>query len=219
MQPKTKITQELYEYAVKYGVKEHPILTELRLYTEALNNSQMQIPIEEGQFIAQLARITNCQKYLEVGVFTGYSTLAMALSMSDEGKIYALDISPESMNIAKEYWAKAHVSSKITPIVGFAIASLEKLLEENHAGTFDIAFIDADKSNYISYYELCLQLVRPHGIILIDNVLMHGRILDANSKDYVKAIHECNLHVFNDERVDICLLPFADGLTIAYKKG
>jgi predicted O-methyltransferase YrrM len=217
--PKTLITDELYNYAIRYGVHENPILTELRHKTHTLSNAIMQIPQDQGQLMGILARSIKAQKYLEIGVFTGYSSLCMALHMGKNGQIIALDNSEEYTNIAKEFWQKAQVDTQIRLIIDHALNSLEQLTQSGHNSTFDIAFIDANKSDYLKYYEYCYTLVRPGGLILIDNTLFHGEVTKTNSTaNFVTAIQEFNQFIYNDPRVEISLLTIADGLTIAYKK-
>lgn len=217
--PKTVITNEVYDYALKLGVREHPVLTELRQKTQSLNNAIMQIPPDQGQLMGILARAINAKKYLEIGVFTGYSSLAMALHMGRDSQIIALDCNEESTNIAKQFWQKADVLDQITLILDDALNSLEKLTQSEHNETFDIAFIDANKSDYLKYYEYCYTLVRKGGLILIDNTLFYGEVAKTKpTKKFVTTIQEFNSYIYNDARVEISLLSIADGLTIAYKK-
>ena len=203
---KTNITKDLYNYAINSSIKEHPVLKKLRMETSKLATSKMQISVDEGQFIGLLAKIINAKKYLEIGVYTGYSSLVMALSMGKTGKIIGLDNNKDFINIAKSFW------------IDDALISLEKLVNDNQENTFDIAFIDANKNDYLEYYEYCYKLVRPGGLILLDNVLMQGLVIDKNPPNFVKAIKDFNQFIYNDKRVEISLLPFADGLTIALKK-
>lgn len=214
--PKTEITDELYQYALKYGVREHPVLARLRDETAKLPRSIMQISPDQGQFMALLAKAIKAKSYLELGVFTGYSSLVMALAMGSEGKVTALELNDEYLKTAKKFWAEAVVENQISVILGDALTSCAKLVESNIK--FDIAFIDANKSDYLAYYEYCYQLVRPGGLILIDNVLFYGKVLEPKLNGVVKAIKELNEFIIKDDRVDVTLLPFADGLTIAYKK-
>lgn len=216
--PKTHISAEVYAYALNLGVHENPVLTKLREKTASLPNAIMQIPREQGEFMGILAKAINAKKYLEIGVFTGYSSLAMALHMGPHAAIVALDISAEFTNIAKEYWDMAGVSKQITLMLDDANISLEALVDGGQSGTFDMAFIDANKSDYLAHYEYCLKLVRKGGIILIDNTLFHNEVVAANPSNKVKDILEFNQFIYNDERVSMTLLPIADGLTIAYKK-
>ncbi len=215
---KTNITKDLYNYAINSSIKEHPVLKKLRVETSKLATSKMQISVDEGQFIGLLAKIINAKKYLEIGVYTGYSSLVMALSMGKTGKIIGLDNNKDFINIAKSFWIEANVDKQIDIMLDDAIISLQKLVNDNQENTFDIAFIDANKNDYLEYYDYCYKLVRPGGLILLDNVLMQGLVIDKNPPNFVKAIKEFNQFIYNDNRVEICLLPFADGLTIALKK-
>lgn len=218
MSKKTEISEELFQYALDYGMREHPVLTKLRHETAKLTNSIMQIPQEQGQFMALLAKSINAKRYLELGVFTGYSSLVMALAIGKDGTVTALDNNPEYVKVAQQFWDEAGVSKQINLINGNALDTCEELLNSNHANYFDIAFIDANKSDYLAYYEYCYQLVRPGGLILIDNVLFKGQVLDEKPSTSTKAIKQLNEFVLKDQRVEISLLPIADGLTIAYKK-
>lgn len=215
---KTNITKDLYNYAINSSIKEHPVLKKLRMETSKLATSKMQISVDEGQFIGLLAKIINAKKYLEIGVYTGYSSLVMALSMGKTGKIIGLDNNKDFINIAKSFWIEANVDKQIDIMLDDALISLEKLVNDNQENTFDIAFIDANKNDYLEYYEYCYKLVRPGGLILLDNVLMQGLVIDKNPPNFVKAIKDFNQFIYNDKRVEISLLPFADGLTIALKK-
>ena len=215
--PKTILDDALYKYAVDFGTREHPILAKLRIETSKLSNAHMQISQDQAQFMGVLAKMIGAKSYLELGVFTGYSSLAMALAMGNDSHITALDLNSNYIEIASKYWTEAKVDKQITIIEGPATASCAKLIAENKQ--FDIAFIDANKSEYKKYYEYCYQLVRVGGIILIDNVLFHGQVLKEHPATSVRAIKELNELIKNDPRVDICMLPIADGLTIAYKKG
>ncbi len=215
--PKLNITDSLYNYAIKIGAREHAVLQELRKYTAQLPMAHLQIPIDQGQLFAMLARIHKVKTYLEIGVFTGYSTLTVALSMPQDGKITALDNNLQVTAIAQKFWQKAKVNHKIDLRIGDARDSLQQLLDNGQQNSFDMAFIDANKSSYAQYYEYCYHLVRDGGIILVDNVLIQGRVLEEKSSTYVRAIQEFNQLVYNDIRVEICTLPIADGLTILYK--
>ena len=214
---KLQITNELYEYVLEHSIKENQFLQEIQTYNKSLANGIMQIPPEQGQFMALLAKITYAKKYLEIGVFTGYSSLIMAEAMGPKGKVYALDSNQEILDTALSFWRKAQVEPQIIPICGNALESLANLCTHEHPGTFDIAFIDANKNDYRKYFEYCYRLVKSGGIILIDNVLMQGKVIETPAPNYAKAIHEFNQFIFNDKRVEISLLPIADGLTIARK--
>lgn len=219
MSKKIEISDALYEYALKHGVHEHPVLSELREFTILkVTRPHMQISPDQGQFMGLLAKIIHAKKYLEIGVFTGYSSLVMALAMGQDATVFALDNSLEHLDIAKQYWDKAGIIKQFEVMHGSALDSLKILVEQNKHSYFDIAFIDANKTNYREYYEYCYQLVRPGGIILIDNVLFHGQVLEEHPQNFVQAIKEFNQFIYTDKRVDISLLPIADGLTIAYKK-
>lgn len=214
---KAVLAPDLYSYCLKYGVREHPALQELRLESSKLSNSQMLISPDQGAFMAQLARLISAKSYLEVGVFTGYSTLWMALAMPSNAKITALDISDEHLSLANAYWQRAGVAEKITAIIAPAADSLLSLQQANEV--YDFAFIDANKSEYIGYYEACLRLVRPGGLIVIDNVLMYGQVLEESPrKNYVNTLKKLNDLIYHDERVDICMLAIGDGMTLARKK-
>lgn len=216
--PKTELTPELYDYCLQHGVREHPELHKLRMATNNLTNNQMLITPDQGAFMGLLARLLNVKKYLEIGVFTGYSALWMALSTASEAKVIGLDISDEHLALAQEHWQRAGVAAKITMNIAPAKNSLAQLLI-TETDSFDLAFIDANKSEYIDYYEYCLKLVKPGGLIIIDNVLMYGGVLAASPpKNYIKTLQKLNELIKNDNRVDICLLPIGDGMTLARKK-
>ena len=218
MQLKNIISSELYQYALQYGVHEHPIAYQLRLETAKLNNSRMQTPPDQCQFMATIAHIMQARNYLEIGVFTGYSTLNMALAMGNSGTIVALENNLEYIKIAQSFWTQAGINESIECIHDDAMNACQNLLLDGRQNSFDIAFIDANKNQYLDYYEYCYQLVRPGGVIFVDNVLYQGEVLLQNPSDFVKHIKTCNEFIYNDARVSMCLLPIADGLTIAYKK-
>ena len=215
---KTVISDELYQYCLDKGVREHPALVSLRQQTKLqLENSQMLISPEQGAFLAMLIKLMNVSTYLEVGVFTGYSTLWAALALPDTGKIVALDISDEHRALAESAWDAAKVRHKIEYILAPAQESMQSLIT-NH-DLFDLVFIDANKSQYLEYYELALQLVPSGGLIIIDNVFMYGQVLEDNAKKaYIKTLQKLNDLIKDDPRVDISMLPFGDGITLARKK-
>lgn len=214
---KSAISPELCQYVKAISKIEHPVLFALRERSEALCGSHMLITPDQGQFIAMLTKIINAKKYLEVGVFTGYSALAITLAMdSPDAKTYALDIDPNTMEIAKEYWGKAKVADKIIPIIGDGVASLENLINDGHSNSFDLAFIDAKKSDYIKYFEHCYKLVKTGGLILIDNIFMLGRVISDTTKASVVAIDQFN-HYLAKQNLDYCVTTIADGLTIVRK--
>jgi predicted O-methyltransferase YrrM len=179
----------------------------------------MQISAEQGQFMALLIHLLAARKTLEIGVFTGYSSLAVALALPDDGRVIACDISEEWTSIARGYWREAGVERKIDLRLGPALKTLDDLIAQGQGGRFDFAFIDADKGNYINYYERALVLVRPGGLIAVDNVLWDGKVIDPSVNDPdTRAIRAFNESLRNDDRVWISMLPIRDGLTLACKK-
>jgi len=215
------LDDRLYEYLSAVSLREPDLLRQLREETAALPNAGMQIAPDQGQFMALLVKLAGVAKVLEVGVFTGYSSLSVALALPDDGLVSAFDISAEWTAVARRYWDKAGVAHKIDLRLGAALAGLDALLAEGHAeGTYDFAFIDADKENYDGYYERALRLLKPGGLLLIDNVLWGGQVVDEAVNDAdTAAIRALNLKIHADPRVDISLLPVADGLTLALKRG
>ncbi|MDJ0713020.1 MAG: class I SAM-dependent methyltransferase [Prochloraceae cyanobacterium] len=213
-----RLDDRLYEYLQSVSLRESEVLQQLREETAKYPTSRMQISPEQGQFMALLIKLIRAKKTLEVGVYTGYSALAVALALPTDGKVVACDISEEFTPIARRYWEKAGVANKIDLKIAPAIETLEKLLAEGEAETFDFAFIDADKSNYLNYYELSLKLVRSGGLIAIDNVLWGGSVADPEKKDTrTIKIRALNQKIHEDTRVTMSLLPIADGLTLALK--
>jgi caffeoyl-CoA O-methyltransferase len=211
------VNDALYDYIIEQSLREPSVLQELRMATAELGDiKRMQIAPEQGQFMAMLVRLTGASRLLEVGTFTGYSTLACALALPEHGAITACDISEAWTRLGQHYWQKAGVHNKIHLRLGPAAETLEALLAEGQANRFDMMFIDADKGGYDTYYELGLQLVRPGGLILIDNVLWGGDVVDANSPDKdTQAIQRLNAKLANDPRITLSLLPIGDGLTLA----
>jgi predicted O-methyltransferase YrrM len=206
------LTDDLVDYVRRYGVREHPALARLRDDTSSMPMAQMQIASEQGAFMALLVRLIGARRILEIGTFTGYSSTAMALALPPDGRIVCLDVSEEWTSRAQEAWAEAGVADRAELRIGPAAESLETLDDDS----FDLAFIDADKTGYDTYYEGCLRVVRPGGLILIDNVLQGGRVVDPSADDEnVQAIRALNEKIASDERVDMTLLPVADGLTMA----
>lgn len=214
-----QVNEALYNYLVGVTVKDHPALTALREETAAMPSGGMQIAAEQGQFMQLLVHLLQATRYLEVGCFTGYSSLVMAMALPEDGCVTTCDVSKEWTDIARRHWQSAGVSDKITLKLGPAVDSLRQLLAEGFAESFDIAFIDADKDNYPNYYDLCFDLVRPGGLILIDNTLWGGQVADPSVSDPdTKGIRAVNQRAFEDERVDSCLLPLSDGLHICHKR-
>ena len=206
------LTDDLVTYVQRHGVREHPALVRLRQDTATMPMAQMQIAPEQGAFMALLVKLIGARRIVEIGTFTGYSSTAMALALPPDGRIVCLDISEEWTNRAREAWKEAGVADRAELRIGPAAESLEELDDDS----FDLAFIDADKTGYDTYYEGCLRVVRPGGLIMIDNVLQAGRVVDAGADDdNVRAIRALNEKIATDERVDMTLVPIADGLSMA----
>ena len=214
-----QLNQELYEYLLSVSLRESQVLKDLRVATAALSGANMQIAPEQGQFMALLVKIIGAKRLIEIGTYTGYSTLVCALALSD-GKIIAIDSDSTSTSIAQDFWQQAKVDHLIELRIGDAQDILQSLLNKNSLkGAIDFVFIDTDKVNYLIYYELSLELIRKNGIILFDNVLWGGVVVDEKNQDRnTTAIRNLNLHLLDDPRVDISLVPIGDGLTIARKK-
>ena len=212
------LPDSIYQYLCSVSLREPELLAELREVTRTLPRASMQLSPEEGQFISLLVKMTGARKCLEVGVFTGYSSTCIALALPPEGRLIACDVSVEWTAIARRYWEKAGVANKIDLRLGPGIDILDALLADGQAGTFDFAFIDADKGNYENYYERALKLVRSGGLIGIDNTLWYGKPADpaVNDPD-TEAIREVNRRVHADARVTMSLVPIGDGLTLALK--
>jgi predicted O-methyltransferase YrrM len=214
------LTDKIIDYLYAQGMREHPVLARCRTETAGLGGvAIMQIAPEQGAFMAMLARLIGAKRIIEVGVFTGYSSLAVALALPDEGRIIACDVSEEWTGRAKGYWAEAGQAHKIALKLAPAVETLDGLLSAGEAGRFDMAFIDADKSSYDAYYERLLQLLRPGGLILLDNMLWSGAVTDLKdtSPDTV-ALRTLNAKIKSDERVDMALLPVGDGVMMARKR-
>lgn len=212
------LTDPLYDYLLSVSSREHPVLTELRNFTSADPMARMQIAPEQGQFMGFLAQLLNARRALDVGVFTGYSALAVALHLPEDGEVIACDTDAEKTAIATNFWKRAGVDSKITLKLGPALETLDGLLASGAQGSFDLAFLDADKTEYQAYYERCLKLLRVGGVILVDNVLWGGAVIDpADQSEDTRAIRAFNEFVHGDSRVHLSLLPLGDGLTLAMK--
>ncbi|MBE9058002.1 class I SAM-dependent methyltransferase [Sphaerospermopsis sp. LEGE 08334] len=212
------LEQNLYDYLLSVSVREPEILTQLRQETAQLPMSIMQISPEQGQFMALLVKLLGAKKTLDIGVFTGYSSLVVALALPADGKIIACDVSEEYTSIARRYWEKAAIADKINLHIAPALETLDNLLAAGEAESFDFAFIDADKGNYENYYERSLQLIRPGGLIAVDNVLWSGKVADPEIQDnQTKKIRAFNQKLYQDSRITLSLVPIADGLTLARK--
>ena len=213
------LTPELYDYLKSVSLREPLILKQLRKETSQQPLATMQISPEQGQLMRLLVQLIGAKNILEVGVFTGYSALSMAMTLPDDGKIIACDVSEEWTAIARRYWKEARLDQKIDLRLAPAADTLKTLVDEGREGQFDMAFIDADKESYDTYYELCLKLLRPGGLILIDNTLWEGKVANPDIVDVdTNSIQALNLKLLKDERVDISLLPVGDGLTLVRKR-
>ena len=214
-----ELTDELYDYLLQVSLREPELLERLRQETASHPLAVMQISPEQGQFMALLTHLLGARRTLEVGVFTGYSALSVALALPPEGRIIACDISEEYTSVAQRYWQEAGVIGKIDLRLGPAINTLDALIHEGQAATFDMAFIDADKQSYDAYYERALLLVRCGGLIVIDNVLWGGKVVDATDTDQeVVSIRELNVKLREDPRIHLSMLPLSDALTLAVRR-
>jgi predicted O-methyltransferase YrrM len=213
------LTPSVYQYLLQNSLREPDVLQKLRAQTQTMSTRKMQISPEQGQFMQLLVQILNAKKTLEIGVFTGYSALAVALALPSDGKVVACDLNVEWTKIAKRFWEEAGVADKIDLRLAPALDTLQNLLDQGEAGTFDFVFIDADKKNYSAYYEKSLALIRVGGLIAVDNVLWDCDVADSAINDEnTIAIRELNTKIHTDERVTLSMLPIGDGLTLARKK-
>lgn len=214
------VDERLYAYLLANSLREPDVLRRLREETLANPRASMQIAPEQGQLMALLVRLIGAKRIIEVGTFTGYSALVMALALPTDGHIIACDVSEEWTRIARRYWAEAGVAGRIDLRLAPALDTLDALIATGAAGSFDIVFIDADKENGPNYYERALTLLRSGGIVLIDNTLWGGSVADPTRvDDETTAIRALNARIHGDERVDLSLIPIGDGLTIARKRG
>jgi predicted O-methyltransferase YrrM len=212
------LTDRIYEYMLSVSLHETDIQRELREHTAKHKMAMMQIAPDQGQFMALLIRLMQAKDIIEIGVFTGYSTLCMAMVLPADGHIVACDINKEYTDVARQYWHKAGVAKKIELILAPAIQTLDGLLQQGRQEHYDFVFIDADKPEYPDYYERTLQLLRPGGLIVIDNVLWYGKPANPDEVDKdTQAMRKFNQQLFNDNRVAISMLAIADGLTLALK--
>ena len=218
MSTQTEINEALVQYLQSVGYREDKIITELENETLKLGSvSQMQIAKEQGQFLEMITKISNAKKCLEIGRFTGMSTLFLARGLSESGKIVTVDNSDEFLSLAKKYWELDNMSSKIESIIGDGVEVMQSMIDRQQS--YDLIFIDADKNNYPNYYELSLSLLVSNGIIIIDNMLWHGDVADEAKQDsQTKTIRDLNLKIQNDTRVEFSLLPLSDGLSFIRKK-
>lgn len=215
----TPIDDRLYAYLLAHEPPEHEHLQALRERTQQMPDGRMQITPEQGHLLALLVRLMGARCVLEIGTFTGYSAMAMALAMPIGGRLVACDISEEWTGIARTYWQRSGVADKIDLRLAPALDTLAQLERQSGADQFDLAFIDADKPGYDAYYEAALRLVRPGGLILLDNMLRRGRVADPNETDAdTVALQRLNTKIAGDERVDRVLLPIASGMTLARRR-
>jgi len=213
------LSEPLYRYVVEHSGPEHPVLRELREATAGMKHAGMQIGVDQGKLMALLVKLIGARRTLEIGVFTGYSALAVALALPPGGRVVACDVSEEWTAVGRAHWQKAGVADRIDLRLGRATKTLDGLLVGGEAGRFDFAFIDADKESYGAYYERCLQLVRAGGLIAIDNTLWSGAVADPAKRDAdTDAIRALNDAIHRDERVDAAMLTVGDGLTLARRR-
>lgn len=212
-------TPELYQYITDVSLREHPILSLLREETATMKLGLMQISPELAQFMQLLIRISKAKNVLEIGTFAGYSALAMALALPNDGHVTTCDRNHEWTKRTDYFWKLAKQEHKITLHLAPALITLNKLLDQGLAGTFDFIFIDADKTNYCNYYELALNLLTPNGLILFDNVLWNGKVIDSSVNDgQTREIRKLNALLQQDQRVNISLLAIDDGLFLVQRK-
>ena len=213
------ISDDLAAYVVKVGTREPDVLARLREETAAIPQLNMQIAPEQGAFLALLVELIGARRCIEVGTFTGYSSTAVALALPEDGQIVCCDVSEEWTSLARTYWAEAGVSGKVDLRIAPATETLDQLVAGGQEATYDFAFVDADKAGYDAYYERLLRLVRPGGLLVFDNTLWGGDVLDTDPSDEdTKALQALNAKLARDERITLCLLPVADGVTLARRR-
>jgi caffeoyl-CoA O-methyltransferase len=213
------LPDDVQQYILKVSARESPLLARLREATAPLPEAEMQIGPEQGQFMALLAKLIGARRCIEIGTFTGYSALAVAMALPADGTLIACDVSDEFTRIGRPFWKEAGVESKIDLRLQPALKTLDELLKQGQQNTFDFAFVDADKPSYIRYYEALLQLVRPGGLICADNTLgLSGAPIIRQNSVSAKAMREFNEHVHHDERVDLSMIPIGEGLTLLRRR-
>jgi O-methyltransferase len=213
------LSDRQHAYLLEVGLREHPAQRELRLATDALADGGMRSSAEQAQLLAFLVELMDARRVLEVGCFTGYGTLAMALALPPEGRIVTLDVNAGWAELGRHHWQAAGVAGRIELQLGLALESLDRLIERGDTGSFDLAYVDADKKLYDTYYERALALVRPGGVVALDNVLWRGEVADpANTDHQTRALRDLNAKIHGDGRVSPVLLPIGDGLTLARKR-
>lgn len=214
------IDDRVYDYLLSVSLRESDLQKQLREETAAIEFSEMQIAPEQGQFMALLVKLIGARRALELGTFTGYSSISIAAALPEDGELVCCDDSEEWTAVARKYWLQAEVENRINFKLGDASATLQALIDEGQEGTFDFIFIDADKQNYPRYYELSLKLLRAGGLMAVDNTLWSGDVADpGNEEPGTRAIRRFNEMLKQDERVEISLVPIGDGLTLVHKPG
>ncbi len=212
------LTDALYDYVLAHSLREHPAQTALREATRGHERASMQISPEQGQFMALLVKLMGARNTIEIGVFTGYSALSVALALPPGGRVLACDISDEYTRVGKPFWEQAGVADKIDLVLAPALDTLDARLRDGEAELYDFAFIDADKTGYDGYYERCLQLVRQGGLLVFDNTLRNGEVVERALNDDTAALQALNIKLHHDPRIDLSFLPISDGLTLALKR-
>lgn len=213
------LNDQLYQYLLDHSLRETETMRQLREITAQHEWSRMQISPEQGQFMALLVNIIGAQRIIEIGTYTGYSALCMAQALPEHGQLICCDMSKEWTDIGRPFWQQAGVEKRIQLRIAPALETLDQLLANNETEPFDLAFIDADKTNYLNYYERCLTLIRQGGLILFDNTLWSGHVADASKQDEdTVAIRALNETLHNDKRISMSLLPIGDGLTLVRKR-
>lgn len=210
--------ENVYRYVLEHTLREHPEQIALRAATQSYPHASMQISPEQGQFMALLVKLLGVRRAIEIGVFTGYSALTVALAMPADGRLLACDVDEAAPRVGILHWERAGVSSRIDLRIGPALDTLKECVARGEAGTYDFVFIDADKPGYDAYYEHSLLLLRPGGLVMLDNTLRHGEVAYPSEREDVRAMQALNAKVNVDERVDMVLLPFSDGVTLARKR-
>jgi len=208
----------LYQYLIDHSIREHPAQVALRAATASQPHAGMQISPDQGQFMALLVKLLGARRAIEIGVFTGYSALTVALALPDDGRLLACDIRDDYTRVGRPFWQQAGVAHKIDLRLAPALETLDAQLADGASGQYDFAFIDADKTGYDAYYERCLQLLRPGGLVAIDNTLWSGSVARTAGDADTAALQQLNTKLHHDERVDLSLLPVGDGLTLARKR-
>lgn len=213
-----KLDDTLYRYVVDHSLRELPVQADLRAATHQLPRSGMQIPFEQGQLMALLAKLVGARRAIEVGVFTGYSALCVALALPEDGRLLACEVDEAPTHVAREFWARAGVADRVDLRIAPALQTLQRCLRDGEGESYDFAFIDADKASYEAYYELCLQLLRPGGLVMLDNTLWGGEVAHPSTNADTLHLQQLNRKIHRDSRVDMVLLPLSDGLTLARKR-